>query len=130
MAYEPSILIVEDDASVRKYFEKVLSEDGYCITSVATGRHGLLVARDTAFDLVIVDMSLPDLDGPHVIREIIADFPDIKAIATSGAMEEQMRSLARVAGAVSVFQKPITPRNLRNAVYVALDPSYSWRGTA
>lgn len=128
MDYAPRILIVEDDASVRRLFEHVLSEDGYYVTSVGTGRHALLVLRDVAFDAVIVDMSLPDLDGPEVLREIASEFPHIKAVAISGAMERHMQHEARVAGAVASFQKPITPKNLRNVVYTVLDPSYSWRG--
>jgi CheY-like chemotaxis protein len=127
MAYAPRVLIVEDEAAVRRLFEQVLSEDGYLVTAVATGRHALLVTRDFAFDLVIVDMSLPDLAGPEVIRQIVEEIPHIKAIAVSGLMEGAMRNLAQTAGALAVFQKPITPRALRDTVFAALDPSYSWR---
>ena len=126
--YAPRILIIEDEIHVRRLFERVLSEDGYHVTSVGTGRHALFVLRDVAFDVVIVDMSLPDLDGPEIIREILAEFPYIKAVAASGAMEPTLENLARLAGATQVFHKPITPDNLRGTVYAALDPSYSWRG--
>lgn len=124
----PRILIVEDEAPVRRLFESVLLEDGYHVQSVATGRHALLVLRDVAIDLVIVDMSLPDRDGPDVIRDMLAEFPYIRALAASGAMQGRMRDLAQGAGAIGVFQKPISPRDLRHKVYAALDPSYSWRG--
>jgi hypothetical protein len=45
------------------FFERVLSADGYYVTDVATGRHALRCLRDTAFDLIVIDMSLPDIDG-------------------------------------------------------------------
>ena len=121
---------MEDEPGVRRLFEAVLAEDGYHVHSVAAGRHALRLVRDVSFDLVIVDMSLPDLDGPDVIREILAEFPYIRVVAVSGAMEGHMRALAYRAGALSVFQKPITPSNLRKAIYVALDSSGSWLGNA
>lgn len=128
MTYAPRILLVEGEPGVRRIFVNVLAEDGYYVTAVATGRHALLVLRDTAFDLVIVDMSLPDLDGPAVIKEIATDYPHIKTLGSSGAMDSHMSALAHAAGAVTVFQKPIPPDKLRSVVYGALDPSYSWRG--
>ena len=127
MADAPRILIVEDESGVRRLFEQVLSEDGYLVTSVATGRHALLVSRDVVFDLAIVDMSLPDLEGPDVIRRILEEAPHIKAIAVSGLMEGPMRTLAALAGAIAVFQKPITPKTLREGIFAVLDPSLSWR---
>ena len=130
MRNTPRILIVEDEDGLRRLFEQVLSEDGYHVTSVATGRHALLVSRDITFDVVIIDMSLPDLPGPDVIRLILADIPHVKAIAVSGVMERHMQELARLAGATAVFQKPITPKTLRETVFAVLDPSLSWRSKA
>lgn len=129
MAYAPRILIVEDDPGVRRLFEQVLADDGYYVQSVARGRHALHVLQEVNFDLVIVDMSLPDVDGPEVIREIAAEYPHVIVFASSGAMESHMQTLARSAGASLVFRKPILAGELRNLVYAALDPTYSWRGT-
>ncbi len=112
---------------MRQFLDYVLSEDGYHVTTVTTGRHALRVLQDLACDVAVVDMSLPDMDGPHLIREIIAEYPHIKTIAASGAMENRMEHLAQSAGAVRVIRKPITPKDFRIAVYAALDPSYSWR---
>jgi CheY-like chemotaxis protein len=125
--YAPRILIVEDEPAVRALFERILSEDGYDVRAVATGRHALLLLRDITVDVVIVDMSLPDRDGPDVIREMLSEFPYIKAVAASGAMEEPMRAIVRLAGAVNIIRKPTSARALRDAVYSALDPSLSWR---
>ena len=95
MAYAPRILIVEDDASVRRLFEHVLSEDGYYVTSVGTGRHALLVLRDVAFDAVIVDMSLPDLDGPEALQALreLPGSANMPAIAISGMDEHDARHI-------------------------------------
>lgn len=113
---------------MRRLFEHVLAEDGYYVKSVARGRHALHLLQDVNFDLVIIDMSLPDVDGPEVIREIAAEYPHVIVLASSGAMESHMQTLARSAGASMVFLKPILAEELRKVVYAALDPSYSWRG--
>ena len=130
MAYAPRILIIDDDAGVLNLFANVLAEDGYYVTAVATGRHAMWALRETAFDLAIVDMGLPDGDGPFLIREMLSEAPHLKVLATSGDMAQAMRSLASLAGATAVFGKPITPRKLRNVVYAALDASYSWRASS
>lgn len=127
-AYAPRILIVEDESDVRLLFERVLAQHVYYVTSVATGGHALFLLRETTFDMIIVDMSLPDRDGPEFVRDVLAEFPYLRALAVSGAMKHPMEMLARSAGAISTFQKPFTPKDLSATVYAALDPSFSWRG--
>jgi len=126
MSYAPRILVVEDDGIVRQFLETVLGQDGYYITAVATGRHALRIVREMHFEVVLVDMSLPDWDGPNLIREILSDLPHLKTLAMSGAMGASMRGLAIQAGADAICQKPVTPEELRRHVYRLLDPSLSW----
>ena len=128
MQYAPRILVIEDEPGVGSLFERILAADGYSITAATSGRQALSILRSTAVDLVIVDMSLPDYDGPDIIREILHEFPFVKALAASGRMEAPMERLARRAGAVTTFRKPISPRELRRRVYSILDPSGAWRG--
>lgn len=65
-----SVLIVEDDPSIREVTALGLREAGYRVTTAADGREGLLRARRDQFDLVILDIMLPSLDGLEVCREI------------------------------------------------------------
>lgn len=130
MAPAPRILIVEDNAGVRRFFERILAEDGYSVDAVATGRHALLLLREMSFDLVIVDMSLPDCDGLEIMRQIVSDYGYIKLLATSGFMDSRLKSMALVAGAAAVCAKPISPHDFRAKVYEVLDPSCSWRSPA
>jgi two-component system, OmpR family, response regulator MtrA len=69
-AVNESVLIVEDDPSIREVTALGLREAGYQVTSAADGREGLLRARRDQFDLVILDIMLPFLDGLEVCREI------------------------------------------------------------
>jgi DNA-binding response OmpR family regulator len=65
-----SVLIVEDDPSIREVTALGLREAGYQVTTAPDGREGLLRARRDHFDLVILDIMLPFLDGLAVCREI------------------------------------------------------------
>jgi CheY-like chemotaxis protein len=130
LAYAPRILIVDDESAVQRLFEAVLSQDGYSVSAVGTARHALLVLRDIAFDLVIVDMSLPDMPGLELLGHIRSESPLSRVLAISGFMEGPLRDTVTAAGAAAVLTKPVAPRELQDAVYRLLDPSCSWMGSA
>jgi DNA-binding response OmpR family regulator len=64
------LLLVEDDASIREVASIGLEQAGFRVTGVADGREGLAVFREGGFDLVVLDVMLPLLDGFEVCREI------------------------------------------------------------
>src|ERR671934_2969950 len=66
------VLLVEDDASIREIATLGLTQAGFRVTTAADGREGLLHFRQTPFDLVILDVMLPTLDGYEVCRQIRA----------------------------------------------------------
>jgi two-component system, OmpR family, response regulator MtrA len=67
------LLLVEDDASIREVAKLGLEQAGFRVTTAADGREGLLHFRQTPFDLVILDVMLPELDGYDVCRQIRAE---------------------------------------------------------
>jgi two-component system, OmpR family, response regulator MtrA len=64
------LLLVEDDASIREVATLGLTQAGFRVTTAADGREGLLHFRQSPFDLVILDVMLPNLDGYEVCRQI------------------------------------------------------------
>src|SRR3982751_2104050 len=64
------ILLVEDDPSIREAAKLGLTKAGFHVTTAADGREGLIHFRQTPFDLVILDVMLPELDGYEVCRQI------------------------------------------------------------
>jgi len=127
MSYEPRILLVDDEPALRRVFEAVLSQDGYSVAVAATGRHAMLQLREVLFDLIVVDLSLPDVDGLQLIHQIQLEFPTTKVLALSGYMAPLLQGLALAAGAQAAIAKPLLAHELRYAVYRILDPSCSWR---
>ena len=128
MSYAPRILIVDDEPEVRAFYEQALSGDGYYVTAVGTARHGLSVLSDGEFQVIVLDLSLPDGDGLEVVRLIHGEYPRVSILAISGFMVGDMSSIALAAGATATLLKPTIPCEFLNTVYRLLDPSEGWMG--
>jgi len=124
----PRILIVDDEPEVRAFYEQALSEDGYYVTAVGTARHGLRALSDGEFQVVVLDLSLPDGDGLEVVRQIHGEYSHISILAISGFMVGDISSIALAAGATATLMKPTIPCEFLNTVYRLLDPSDGWMG--
>ena len=64
------ILVVDDEANIRELFKVELEEMGYAVTTVADGILGLAALDTTKFDLVTLDMRMPDMDGIETLRKM------------------------------------------------------------
>ena len=73
-------------------------------------------------------MSLPDADGPELVREIRAEYSCLRILAVSGYMHGPMRGMAIAAGADATLDKPFNLSELKHATYRLLDPTCSWMG--
>src|SRR5215831_11301264 len=101
------------------------------VTSVActaSGREAPVLTCNTAFDLVVLDLSLCDMDGFRLLDEIRSKFHFARILVVSGVMKSFLHDIVRDAGAHAALAKPISPGNLRKAVYRLLDPTCSWQG--
>jgi two-component system, chemotaxis family, chemotaxis protein CheY len=115
----PRILIVDDATVVRLYYRQILEAEGYAVEEAINGVEGLEKAVQTPFDLCIVDVNMPVMDGYsflHALRRepITHAFP---ALMTSTEAEPQDRHAARLAGANFYLVKPV-PRD-QLALHVA-----------
>jgi signal transduction histidine kinase/CheY-like chemotaxis protein len=112
------ILVVEDDADVRRVIVECLGLIGYSVSEAANGSEGLdAIAREKP-DLVVVDYAMPDMTGAEVIskaREIAGDLPVI--LATGYA---DMAAVERLAGKPEILRKPFDINSLGVAVASAL----------
>jgi signal transduction histidine kinase/ActR/RegA family two-component response regulator len=112
------VLVIEDDAEVRRAIVESLSMLGYVVTEAADGASGLLALKAARHDLLVVDYAMPGLNGAEVIaqaREIVGDMPVI--LATGYA---DMAQVGRVLGTQSILIKPFDISTLANAVAKAL----------
>ena len=114
-----NILVVEDDADVRRVIVECLSLIGYAVTEAPNGTEGLAAIALSKPDLMVVDYAMPDMTGAEVIskaREMVGDLPVI--LATGYA---DMAAVERLAGKPAILRKPFDINSLGAAVAIALD---------
>lgn len=69
-AHTKSILIIEDDQYIRELYEGLLKDEGYSVTTAGNGQEGLVKLGDGSYDLVLLDVMMPVLDGIGVLKEL------------------------------------------------------------
>ncbi|HTT61839.1 MAG TPA: response regulator transcription factor [Bryobacteraceae bacterium] len=119
--YAPCVLIVDDDQHVRGSFREILEEAGYFVTEASNGREALRAAADWFFEVLIVDLSMPDADGLEAIRSIRSELPGAKILAISGFMEGAMLSVAAKMGATATLNKSVAREQLLSKVCQLLE---------
>jgi two-component system nitrogen regulation response regulator NtrX len=104
------ILIVDDEAEIRESLESILREEGYAVASSGTAAEALELIRDVEYDLVLLDIWLPDGDGLDVlgkIRELgLSAPPEVVIISGHGTIESAVR--ATKLGAYDFLEKPLS----------------------
>jgi len=101
------ILVVDDDDAVRGVLQKTLSDAGYEVLSARDGREAMRLVATHPFDLVLTDLIMPDQEGIETIRELHRDYPSIRIVAMSGAMDAVYLKTAELLGAGAALRKPI-----------------------
>ena len=114
-----SILVVDDDPSVRLVFRLILESGGYAVSEARDGIAALILIKDRLPDLVITDMVMPRLDGRELIERLRADGRSARipvlAVTGNAGMKEQM------SGADWMLDKPVDRAILLAAVRSLLD---------
>ncbi len=127
-----SVLIVDDDPVSRYLVGQALEEDGVAIIESASGAAGLARARSERPDLVVLDLSLPDMDGSAVLERLHADAASATipvVIYTSRRLDPAERTALERDAAAVVVKGTDARGELRDAVRVVLDRSKSRTGT-
>ena len=70
MSNKATILIIDDEAQIRKLLEITLESNDFAVTQAATAREGMIMAANHPPDLIILDIGLPDEDGHSVLRKL------------------------------------------------------------
>jgi CheY-like chemotaxis protein len=125
-----SILVIDDDRAVLSTIKILLERDTHAVETVDNSRAGLQLLETQKFDLLIVDIFMPGMDGFETMRLVHRSWPEMPIIVISG---QQFRSIsdggpdflymATKLGAVSTLQKPFKPPDLLAAVTGSLSTS-------
>ncbi len=119
-----TVLVVEDDASVRHLARDVLESLGYEVLRASNGQHGLEVARDhrgSTIRLVVTDVIMPVMGGKLMVEWLKASYPDLKIIFTSGYSEDAIQHHGVLEPGSEFMAKPYAPATLARKVREMLD---------
>ncbi len=101
-----SVLIIDDEAAIRESLETLLTLEGYTVETAGSGEEGLTQLGERSFDLVLLDLALPDCNGMDLLADIHAQDPQLSVIMITayGTVENAVKAMQ--VGAANFVQKP------------------------
>jgi DNA-binding response OmpR family regulator len=123
----PRILLVDDEQSVQKLLAYPLRKDGYVVVPALDGEEALRHLREATFDLVVLDVMLPKVDGFDVCRRVRSR-SDVPIIMLTAKDEELDKVLGLELGADDYITKPFSIREFRSRVKAVLRRAERTRG--
>lgn len=107
-----SVLIVDDDKSILRNLEKVLSSEGYRVETAMTGREAIAKSETGFYNIALLDIKLPDMEGTELLEKMDETLPRMVKIMVTGYpdLDNAVRSLNM--GADAYLIKPVSAQNL------------------
>lgn len=127
ISYTPRILVVDDEARIRNACKLVLDECGYEVCLAVNGKDGLQQIHDYHYDIILLDLMMPELSGFDVLAQVKSLHPDTVVIVISGYATLEHSVDAMKNGAFDFIPKPFTPDHLRVTVAKAIDHTRALR---
>ena len=116
------ILVVDDDELVRLALEELLMPEGYEIHTASSGREALDKIKENIYDLLMLDIIMPEMDGIELCRKIREkdDYSEVPIVFLTAKSREEDRSVGLEAGANLFLSKPISPEKLLTLISEAI----------
>ncbi|TFH06162.1 MAG: response regulator [Candidatus Thorarchaeota archaeon] len=115
------ILIVDDDPGICKMMQLIFKAKGYDASSVHTGKDTLSAMKSTQFDLAILDIKLPDMEGIDLLSILNEDYPDLDIFMVTGHASVETAIRALNLGASAYFTKPIDMEDVLRTISSSLE---------
>ena len=106
------VLLVEDDTTTSKSIEMILSNAGMVLDTTDLGEDGLEIGQLYDYDIIILDLMLPDMDGYEVLKGLRAAKVETPVLILSGLTESENKVKGFGTGADDYLTKPFSPREL------------------
>jgi len=116
-----SILVADDEPSVREFVERALTYGGFQVTSVPDGNAALEALEKKKYDLLLTDIVMPDLDGIALSLKVAKDHPETKIVMMSGYANQRQRAHNLDYLAHEVISKPFTLDEIVKRIKSVLD---------
>ncbi|MCL6622223.1 MAG: sigma-54 dependent transcriptional regulator [Syntrophobacterales bacterium] len=119
--FSAQILVVDDDKAMREACCQILARQGFQVEAAADARQGLALLEDRSFDVILMDLVMPDVDGLEALKRIKALDSTCEVIIISGYGTIPSAVEAIKSGAFHFLSKPFAPDDLRHLVARALE---------
>ncbi len=110
------ILVVDDEDTILNTIKKYLTLKGYSVDTSATGKEAIRMCRDSFYNLAILDIKLPDIDGTALLSELDEACPRMVKIMLTGYPEQESAIAAVNRGADAYLVKPIALEGLLRVI--------------
>jgi DNA-binding response OmpR family regulator len=114
------VLVVDDDRDILRVFRSILENAGYTVRTAETGKEALSLLNNTEFDVCLVDVKLPDMDGTELLLEM-GENPETVKIIITGFSSEAVGIKAADYGADDFLVKPVKAEELLAMIKQKLD---------
>jgi len=112
MGISGHILIIDDEATLRHTLARIFQRAGFDVTTAANGQEGLALLAQHSFDMVYLDIRMPDMDGMEVLKTIHAKLPDTPVVLFTAQPDLNSAVEALRHGATDYLLKPLQPNDL------------------
>lgn len=120
MALEGNILIIDDEAALRHTLVRILQREGLQVTSAASGQEGLAYLAQQTFDLVYLDIRMPDMTGLEILKIVHTRYPDLPVVLFTAQPDMSSMLEALRQGASDYLLKPLQPNDFIERTCVIL----------
>ena len=121
MSNIPKVLVVDDEPIIVRSCERILKDTGVDIDTAAGGKQGIEKMQNSAYDLVLTDLKMPEVDGITFIRWIKNERPDTGIVIITGYPSQETIKEALKLGIIDYVPKPFTPAVLLDVTSRALE---------
>lgn len=113
-----SILVADDDAVIQRLLKYILEQDGHTVVIASDGGEALGIVADELFDLLLLDLDMPDWHGLDVLKQARSDerYRDVPVVILTASGQERDAEAAWEAGVNQFLTKPFSSRTLRSTV--------------
>ena len=115
---QPTVLVVDDDPALQTLFKQFLKKVGFGRIVVGTGAEALAYVEKQRFDLVFLDLKLPDIPGDELYAKIRKIYPDLPIVIITGYPDSEILTKILSSGPVTVIKKPIEYDQLNRTVKI------------
>ena len=116
LSEKTKVIIIEDDESILNSLKEILMSEGYEVDTATDGEEGIKKCKANLFDLALLDIKLPGMNGTKVLEILHEEFPEMIKIMITGypSLENAVASLKR--GADAYLMKPVNPSSLLKVI--------------